>query len=342
MRIILLPLSWIYGAVVWLRNVGYNKNIFDTYTPKIKTIVLGNLSLGGTGKTPHAAYLLQLLGAEKTAFLSRGYGRKSGETIEVKSNMSAAETGDEPLQMAFKFPEARIVADAKRKRGLEYLARFPETQTVVLDDALQHRKIKGGLNILLTTWQKPFFEDHYLPAGDLRDSRMRARDADILVVTKCPETIPAKRLEVIRKKLEYLHKPIFFSKISYDEIVPVNAVSPIAVSQIKDILLVTGIAKPAVYADHVAKHFNIKEHFEYRDHHQFTQSDLQRFRNFIGSFAPGQIAILTTEKDAMRLLPFVQNAPFDTLPLFYWAISVDFGEDQNAFDKLICDYAYKP
>ncbi len=337
-----MPFSWIYGLVVWLRNVGYNSNVISSWSPPIKTIVIGNLSLGGTGKTPHAAYLLELLGPGKTAFLSRGYGRMSGDTIEVKTDMPASVSGDEPLLMAFKFPKARIVADAKRKRGLEYLSHFPETDTVILDDALQHRKIKGGLNILLTTWQKPFFEDHYIPAGDLRDSRLRAKDADIMVVTKCPDPLPADRKDLFRKKLRQYNKPIFFSAISYNEIVPVNSPSPISFSQVKDVLLVTGIAKPAVYAEHVAKHFNIKEHFQYRDHHQFTHSDLQRFRNFIGSFAPGQIAILTTEKDAMRLKPFVQNTPFDTLPLFYWAISVNFGEDQNDFDKLIREYANKP
>ncbi len=342
-RLLLLPLSWVYGVLLWLRNILYNKGFFSTYNPKIKTIVLGNLSLGGTGKTPHAAYILSQLDNMRTGLLSRGYGRLSRGTFLVKADSHVNDTGDEPLQLARKFPKTTVIVDEARVSGIKYFENQPTPpDLVLLDDALQHRKISGGLNVLLTTWREPFYSDHYLPAGNLRDARIRAKNADVIVITKSPETRQPQREKEIRQKLAHLGKPVFFSKTVYGEILPLTPTGDHQMVHFTKVLLVTGIANPTYFVEKVATRFHIEAHYAYRDHHQFTHSDLQRFRKFIGSFAAGQIAILTTEKDAMRIMPFAQDENLRNLPIFYWEITVDMGEDQNEFTKLITNYANKP
>jgi tetraacyldisaccharide 4'-kinase len=339
-RILLLPLSWLYGVVLWFRNILYKKGVLRSYPTEIKSIAIGNLALGGTGKTPHTSYIIDLLSNHKVAVLSRGYGRITKGTQRVYTYSKADMVGDEPLQLARKHPENTVVVDENRRRGIGYIAnKYSETDLVVLDDALQHRQISAGLNILLTTWFKPFYSDYYLPAGNLRDAKIRARDADLVVVTKCPEHPDPKREKNIRNKLGYLGKPVFFSRIVYGEIVPLFKPAKMNVHALRSVLLITGIAHPGIFASAVSKKFKVEAHFQYRDHHQFTSSDLQRFRNFIGSFAPGHLAILTTEKDAMRLLQFADDAMWTELPIFYWEIGVDFGEGKEEFDLLITQYA---
>ncbi len=285
-------------------------------------------------------YIIALLPPSEIAFLSRGYGRNARGTLRVTADMSASETGDEPLQISINHPDVLVVADGDRKRGLGYIStHFTKVKTVILDDAMQHRKIEAGLTILLTTWDAPYFEDHCLPAGNLRDAPVRARDADIAVVTKCPEMKSPQRLSEIRHALSYLRKPVFFSSLRYGAIVPISKTQKDA--QIPEaVLLVTGIAAPEFFVQKAASQFEIKAHYSYRDHYAFTEADLHKFHNFIGKFAAGQVAVLTTEKDAMRLLPFVRHAPFDTLPVFYWKISIDLGEDQKLFDQSILDYVH--
>jgi tetraacyldisaccharide 4'-kinase len=308
--------------------------------PNIKTIVVGNLALGGTGKTPHTDYILSLLESMKVAMLSRGYGRNTTGSQIVQMDSQASAVGDEPLELARKHDNKVVVVDENRRRGLEYIQRhYPSTELVVLDDALQHRQIVGGFNILLTTWYRPFYKDNYLPAGNLRDSRIRAADADLIIITKCPDQQDPIREAEIRRHLSYLKKPILFSRIAYGELKSVFGKSSFDASSMRKVLIVTGIAEPKIFVTAASSKFKVEAHFAYRDHHQFNEADLGRFRNFIGSFAPGQVAVLTTQKDAMRMLQFTNDPEWNSLPIFYWEIEVDFGKDKAQFDKMIKDYA---
>ncbi|MFN2424720.1 MAG: tetraacyldisaccharide 4'-kinase [Cryomorphaceae bacterium] len=336
----LLPFAWIYAAAVWIRNKCFDAGIFGSESPSGKTVVIGNLSLGGTGKTPHADYILSLLDPFKTALLSRGYGRQTKGFRTVTKNSNPFEVGDEPLLLASRHPEAVVAVCEDRLSGLAKLKKlFPEKELTVLDDAFQHRKLRGGLNILLTTWRLPFTDDYCLPAGSLRDHKVRARDAHAIVVTKTPKSAtPAERAEKAAA-MEYLKVPVFFSNIIEGRVVHFAGPGYASAESLPNILLVSAIADADLFEAEARKQFPVKGHFKYRDHHRFTGADLQRIRNFIGSFAPGSAGVLTTEKDAVRFMPLVKSAEFEKIPMYYKEIAVDFGSDTATFNKLITDYA---
>ncbi len=338
-RILLLPFSIIYGWILWARNIAFQYGVLKSTSPKGKTIVVGNLSFGGTGKTPHLEYLLDLLQDKKVAVLSRGYGRKTSGTVEVQPTSNVYDVGDEPLQMARNFPNQQFIVDEKRLRGIQKITENnPGTSVILLDDALQHRQLKGGFNILLTTWDAPFFSDHYVPAGNLRDHKIRAYDADLIIVTKCPEILdPKQKLRVLKKLMKY-NSNVFFDRIEYDAIKPINPAQNKTIKPGQKVLLVTGIAKPEFLLEKVKSEYEVVSHFEYRDHYAFTEKDIERIRNFIGRFAPGEIAIVTTEKDAMRLRSLTENSTYSALPIYYWKIGVQFIQDKTLFDKTIFDY----
>lgn len=340
LRLLLIPFSWLYGIILFIRNIAYNIGIFKSYHPEIKTIAIGNIALGGTGKTPHIEYLIRLLRTKKVAVLSRGYGRKSDNTVVVKPEMNASESGDEPLQIVRKFPETVVIADRDRRRGIQFIQKnFPEIEIILMDDVLQHRKIVAGKNILLTTFQKPFYKDHYLPAGDLRDHKIRAKDSDLIVVTKCPDNLDiSKRIE-IKSRLDKYSRDIVFDKVIYKNIIPLNSATLAPIESFEKVLVVTGIASPHYFLNAVKARFAVAAHFEYGDHYSFKAADWTRFRKFIGSFAPGKIAILTTEKDAMRLLNNKDKTGEELLPIFYWEIGIDPGEDKTKLENFILDYA---
>lgn len=339
-RYLLLPFSLIYGWVLWLRNVLYNNGILKSVSPSVKTISIGNISLGGTGKTPHIEYLLRLLKDKNLAVLSRGYGRISGETLTVKAESSPLDAGDEPLQIARKFSDVKVVVDGNRLRGIAYIKKhYPATELILLDDALQHRKLKAGLNILLTTFHQPFTKDTYLPAGNLRDHKIRAKDADLIIVTKCPDKINAQQTAYLEKTLGKYSQRVIFDKIKYRNISALTAGETKSITDYPKVFLITGIAKPEIFLQKAKAHFNIVKHFDFRDHYQFKEADVERFRNFIGRFAPGEIAALTTEKDAMRLFNFNTDLNQPPIPLFYWEIGIDLGNCKTEFDNLINEYA---
>lgn len=343
LRLLLLPFSWIYGAILWLRNVAYNRGMLPAYVPKVKTVVVGNIALGGTGKTPHIEYILALPEMPACAVLSRGYGRESHNTLHVTADMPASLSGDEPLQMARKFPDVPVVVDANRRRGIAFITQnFPETEVILLDDAMQHRKIKGGFHILLTTFNQPFFKDHYLPAGNLRDHKIRARDADLILVSKCPAGIDPRIRSQYEKTLHRYSPQVGFDRMEYLRLTPLREGLGKSTSLPKKVLAITGIAKPEYFIKMARTKFEVCAHYNYPDHYRFVQKDLTRFRKFIGRFAPGEIAILTTEKDAMRLKEIIPSDSADAIPVWYWEIGIDTGADKNKIDNLILAYARKP
>jgi len=294
-------------------------------------IAVGNLSVGGTGKTPQIEYLIRLLaGQYKIATLSRGYKRQSKGFILADKTSSALILGDEPYQFYQKFPNIQVAVDANRKEGIEQLLsqkNIPEV--ILLDDAFQHRKVKAGFYVLLTSYGDLFCDDFILPTGNLRESRTGAVRADVIVVTKCPTMISPSEQEAIRKKIGS-NKPLFFSSIAYDEFV-VSGNHSIRVSEIMttEKVLIAGIAKPKPFFDFLKNEKDIL--LQYADHHHFSDSDIADIKK-----QAGHKMIVTTEKDYMRLA-----AHFLVNQLFYLPIKTTILEDNANFDKMILNYVGK-
>jgi len=337
LRLALLPFSVVYGCILWLRNKLYNWSVLPSHKVDVKTIVVGNLALGGTGKTPFIEYLINLFPQRHIAVLSRGYGRKTQGTVFAEVDSTAEEIGDEPLQIIKKFPEITLCVESDRLKGIRAIkAQNPDVEFIILDDALQHRTLNGGMKILLTTFQKPFFRDYYIPSGTLRDHKIRARDADVILVTKTPDSADEKSKNAIESRLNYLKKPVFFSQLDYGTYQSLSAQK--SISEYSHYAAVTGIANPELFIENISRSHSLEKHFRYADHHAFTPSDLEEFRDFIGNFAAGSVAFITTEKDAMRLLNFEQDLKKSGLHFFYLPIQVTFKEKKADIETLLRNY----
>lgn len=325
-RIALAPFAWIYGAALLLRHALFDLGLRRSIRPAVRTIAIGNLALGGTGKTPMLELLLRILdGAGPIATLSRGYGRKGSGFLEVHSDDSFAQSGDEPLQVKRKFPGARVFVGADRVGAIERIqSAVPGLRAVVLDDALQHRRLDAGLRILLTTFQRPWCDDALVPAGRLRDLPARRKAADIVVVTKCPALPSVEEQARWRKRLRLSDgQELFFTGIHYEEPMlavgsgqsakregPIEGNSRLPTAYC---LLFTGIENPQPLLDHLRQRATV-EHLAFPDHHPFTRADLERLAMRFDTFAPGPKTLITTEKDATRL-GSLKGTPLEGLPL---------------------------
>ncbi|MFD0989693.1 tetraacyldisaccharide 4'-kinase [Mariniflexile jejuense] len=324
-RNIAFPFVPVYYAVSSLRNTLYDLGIKKSTSYNFPIICVGNLSVGGTGKTPMIEYLINLLKDDyKVATLSRGYKRKT-KGFQLADAFSSAESlGDEPFQFYNKFKKDVFVSvDANRTNGIEQLLLLENSpEVILLDDAFQHRKVKAGLNILLTTYANPYVSDYVLPTGNLREPRSGAKRANIIVVTKCPETISVIEKQSFLEKISPTkNQHVFFSSISYSEDV-VSEENKKSINALTNFTLVTGIAnaKPLV---NFLKNKNLQfEHLNFKDHHEFSEQDI--------SVLETKEFIVTTEKDFMRL------KQYNTLKakLFYLTITVTI-DDSVMFDRLI-------
>ncbi|MBG43372.1 MAG: tetraacyldisaccharide 4'-kinase [Aequorivita sp.] len=294
LRKLLFPFSLLYGGITALRNLLYNKGFLKSSTYDFPVICVGNLSTGGTGKSPMIELLVSFLkDNHKIAVLSRGYKRKTSGYREVSTTNAVEEVGDEPLQFKKKFPEIAVAVCEDRRTGIEKLQN--KADVILLDDAFQHRKVKASLNILLTSFDELYADDCMLPTGNLREPKFGAKRADVIVVTKCPENISDITIEAIKRKLN--PKPqqeIYFSKIGYaSEIKNAKDEKPLLSLKDKEFLLVTGIANPKPLIDFLQKErLNFKEK-SFPDHHNFNSSEIEELKK--------HPLILTTEKDFMRL-----------------------------------------
>ncbi len=299
LRLFLYPFALIYGLVTAIRNWLYQSNIFTSYPIPGKSIVIGNLSVGGTGKSPMVDYLIDLLlkNDMAVATLSRGYGRISKGFREVKLDDHAKDSGDEPLMYKQKYVESVDVFVAEeRKTGVDKIRKNSDA-VILLDDAFQHRKVSAGLQIVLSKYSEPFFKDHMLPAGNLREFPFGIKRADAVVFTKSPEKIdPELKHEFIRRsKLE--PGKVFFSRIVYDRAVSLGSPN---IELPKHLLLVTGIADPTPLLNELQKSAKV-ELMQFPDHHNYTPSDLSKIHEKFGTFDARDKGIITTEKDLMRL-----------------------------------------
>lgn len=328
----LLPLSWIYGAVTDIRNFLFDKGILHSEKVLQKVIVVGNLTVGGTGKTPVIEYLTRLLSKQiPLAILSRGYGRDTRGFVEADSNASAATIGDEPFQFYSKFNrEAIVVVCEKRVEGARKIhEKHPDVKLLLLDDAFQHRAIQRNLNILLNDYNRPFYEDYPFPAGRLRERRRGARRADAMVVTKCPANLPAAEKENIIENIRRYTRPgvpVFFATTRYD--VPLSYEGgPV---ELKNVKMAAGIANPQPFAAYLTTRFSVTDQKVFPDHHNYTPSDVEDLIKNLKN----DTFVVTTEKDMVKLKPLVVTkgcaARFAYVP-----VSVDFGDDEQAFAQWV-------
>jgi tetraacyldisaccharide 4'-kinase len=328
LRKLLFPFAILYGFITSLRNYLYDKGILKSYSFDIPVIAVGNLSFGGTGKTPQIEYLIRLLSPNyKVATLSRGYKRKSEGFILADAATTAEILGDEPFQYFKKFPDIQVAVDADRKNGIEQLLnQKSRPEIILLDDAFQHRKVKAGFYILLTAYEDLFCDDFMLPTGNLRESRNGAKRANLIIVTKCPLDIAELEQQNIKNKLA-VDLPIYFSSIDYDDKV-YNDTESLAVSDLKltPKMLLAGIAKPKPFFDYLQT--DKDEVMTFSDHHHFSESDILNIK----SQAIDKI-IVTTEKDFVRL-----DAKILRKQLFYLPIKSKFLSNQESFDAIILNY----
>jgi len=342
-RLFLLPFSLIYGSAVFLRNKLFDFAVFKETKFPVSIISIGNITTGGTGKTPHIEYLLKLLSTDKNvATLSRGYGRKTRGFLYVNKNAKAEIVGDEPLQLKTKFSDAVVSVCESRVIGIEQILKDnPDTSVVLLDDAFQHRQVKAGISILLLDYGKIFKPDFLLPAGNLREQFSSKKRADIIVVTRCPLLLQdSERMKVIEKISATENQKVFFSSMVYAEkIESVFGSDKIALTKNTSTLLVTGIADASGINAYTETKTKLEKHLEFNDHHKFSNADIKSIIEIFSTIAAGNKIILTTEKDAMRMK---HEEKLKTLPLYYLPIEVRFPEnDAEKFNKLITDYVGK-
>lgn len=327
LRYLLFPFSVLYGWITSIRNFLYDKGFLKSYSFDIPIIAVGNLSVGGTGKTPQIEYLIRLLSPNyKIATLSRGYKRKSKGFILANEKSNAEILGDEPFQMHQKFPNIKVAVDADRKNGIERLLSLEDKpQIILLDDAFQHRKVKAGFYILLTSFDDLYYDDFMLPTGNLRECRNGAKRANLIIITKCPKNLSEVEKEKIKHRIN-LNVPIFFSFIDYDDrVYSENDSKNVSEIKLKDKLLVAGIAKPDPFFDFIKSDNDLK--LVYPDHHHFSINDI----NEISEKSKGNI-IITTEKDYVRLKDMNIN------DLYYLPIKSNLFMDNGNFNRLIMEF----
>ncbi|TWR27419.1 tetraacyldisaccharide 4'-kinase [Mucilaginibacter pallidiroseus] len=340
LRWLLLPLSLLYGFVVIIRNWLYDAGIFKSREFDLPVISVGNLEVGGAGKSPMTEYLIALFKRDyKLATLSRGYGRQTKGFITAPANAVATQVGDEPAQFKSKYPDVTVAVCEDRAAGIDNLK--AQHNLIILDDAFQHRAVKPGFSILLFDYKSLQQPQFMLPAGNLREPFSGRWRADMMVVTKCPPNIGEAEFTRCYNRLSPMNwQPLFFSSIKYQPLRPLNGNDvDISIDADTTVFLLTGIANPAPLTTYLQTQTPKIVHHNYPDHHQFTLKNISKLAaDFAACTSPNKL-IITTEKDAQRLREqSLQNAVAQ-LPFFVQPIGIEFlNNGQQNFDKIITDY----
>lgn len=340
LQYILYPVSILYGFGMLIRNFLFNLKVLPSIRFDKAVISVGNLSMGGTGKTPHIEYLIRLLSPGcLIATLSRGYGRESKGFIIGSKRSNVKYIGDEPLQLIRKFESIKVAVDENRLRGITNLiAKYEELEVILLDDAFQHRYVEPGLSILLTSCNKLYSEDHVIPSGTLREFRKGAERANIIIVTKTPKVFsPISRRRILEDLKPQKSQHVFFSYIAHGEPVPLcEQDSQQFPSRLVSILLLTGIADYSLLKEHIERYCSSVVVMNFADHHAFDESDIVKIENRFNDIITQKKVIITTEKDAMRLKTTELYPMLKHLPIFFIPISIEFhGKDKELFDKQV-------
>ena len=341
----LLPLSGFYGLGVRFRNFLFDVGLRKSHAFTVPIISVGNITVGGTGKTPHVEHLIRMLQQEgKVAVLSRGYKRKTSGFVRADENSTARDIGDEPCQMKRKFPNAIVAVDAKRVRGIERLTtEEPDIDVILLDDAFQHRQVKPGINILLVDYHRLIIYDKLLPAGRLREPLKGKNRADIVIVTKCPKTLNPMEFRVLTKAMDvYPYQHLYFTTTKYGNLQPLfpnynkgtRAIADIGAD--KHVLLLTGIASPRQLAEDLAPQTSHITPITFADHHAFRRKDVARINRTFEAM-PSPKCIITTEKDAVRLTAVEGFSDEVRQSLFVLPVSIDFmlNQEEKFYENII-------
>lgn len=342
-KILLIPFSLLYGLGVSIRNFSYKYGLLKGVVFNLPVISVGNLTVGGAGKTPHIEYLIRLLKDYiNIATLSRGYGRKTRGFLLVKPTDKATAVGDEPLQFKRKFDDILVSVCENRTFAIpQLLMEQSELQTVLLDDAFQHRSIEPGLNILLTEYQYPYTKDFLLPSGRLREWPSAAQRADIIIVSKCPSELSSSDRENMLEELQNLsYQEVFFSYYTYQNPYAIfDLAYKIQLNETLDVLLISAIARTEYLTDYLEDKVGSVRVLQYEDHHYFSKYDLSLLKQNYEQLLSNQKVIITTEKDAMRLELHQQYILENQLPIFVLPIEVVFHDDDGErFDMLVKKY----
>ena len=350
----LLPLSWLYGCVVGFRNLLFEMNILKSRSYSVPVISVGNITVGGTGKTPHVEYLVRLLKDKiRVAVLSRGYKRKSKGFLLAKQETPLEAIGDEPYQMKQKYPEIAVAVDAKRTRGIDHLTQGRDAgkdiDVILLDDAFQHRYVKPGVNILLVDYHRLIIHDVLLPAGRLREPVKGKDRADIVIVTKCPKDLTPMEYRVLIKQMNlYPYQQLYFTTLDYEPLVPVFQKSGRQEHSMeldglkgKNVLLLTGIASPLQMQTDLSVYTSNIQPLTYGDHHRFKKKDVRKINEVFESM-PSPKLIVTTEKDAVRLRDTEGLSEEVRKNIYVLPIKISFMQDgEESFNEKIIGYVRK-
>jgi tetraacyldisaccharide 4'-kinase len=346
--LLLFPLSIIYGVVTWLRNRLFDYNILKSQEFDLPIISIGNITVGGTGKTPHVEYLIRLLQPEfNIATLSRGYRRKTSGFFLASTSSTTDEIGDEPRQLKQKFNNIAVAVDANRVRGINKLIKLEQNlKLIILDDAFQHRYVQPGISILLTDYNRTIVNDQMLPFGRLREYASERSRADIIIVTKCPDNIKPIDQRLLDKTLKmYAYQKLFFTKIVYCNPLSVfsSEAKQLALEDIKkskpDIVILSGIANNKYFIEFVQALSNNVKILSYPDHYEYTVNDMHELIEVFSSIPSKNKIILTTEKDAMRIGQFSGLEDEIKTSMFYIPIYIEFlNNDDKDFNHLITSY----
>lgn len=344
---LLFPISVLYGTVTFVRNKMFDCGILPSEKFDVPVICVGNLSVGGTGKTPHTEYLVRLLSARyRVAVLSRGYKRKSKGFVLADERTTARELGDEPYQIRRKFPDIKVAVDADRRNGITRLMQLPDEEkpeVIILDDAFQHRYVKPTLSLLLTDCKRLYTSDYVLPAGRLREWKSGASRADIIIVTKCKADISDEERENILRQISPSKKQrVFFTYINYGELLPVFGDRSDALMNVTsgnpEVILLTGIANPLPLKNKVEEFSSNIDMLSFPDHHDFSEDDIRSVENRLKTGKDSRKIVVTTEKDAVRLLanPYLLDEYKERF--YYIPIRIDFcGGEAEEFDRIVFD-----
>ena len=341
MRYLLLPFSFIYGSITAIRNLLFDYGIFKSQSYTIPIICIGNLSLGGTGKTPHTQYLLDLLKSNyKVAVLSRGYGRKNSNLQFVEITSNAFKVGDEPLQLKQNNPECLVVVEKNRNKGVKKILKdFPETEVILLDDGYQHRWIKAGFNILITPFTSPYYKDYLMPVGKLRESKKGVSRANAVIFSKTPEnTNPTLKKGMIEGLHLFAHQEAYFSGIEYHKFKCISNNTELEENNPYSITLVSGIANTNPLIKYLEEKGHSINHLKYSDHHNYISNDIDTILAKYNADKSIKKLILTTEKDATKLKQFLPQ--FKYVNFYYIPIEIKI-EHSEKFKKQILDYVEK-
>ncbi len=340
--IILAPISWVYSAVVAIRNKMFDNKMIKSVEYDIPIIVVGNLTVGGTGKTPITEQLVNTLSSKyKVAVLSRGYKRKSKGFLVVQTNTSYRKVGDEPKQIKLKFPTVMVAVCEDRNKGILLIRRIePDINLIILDDAFQHRYVEPWVSILLTDFNRPMYDDKMLPLGSLRDSLSQQERANIVFCTKCPENTTPLDFRIVRQNLELLpYQHLFFTTTVSSEPIPMFPQSANPTPQAgASMIAIAGIARPESFFDYVDSKYTLVWKQPYPDHYAYRMKDLNKFIELLEN-APDDAYIVMTEKDAVKFIASKKIPPQLQAKMFYIAVAHKFlDQGQINFNRIIEQY----